>query len=86
MTTIKKERVKRAPEGETEADKFKRIAGYRLNNALTDIKLITNCFGPGYVYKQEQVDKIVALLQEGIDAVKESAASGGKDKANRIEL
>lgn len=60
-----------APKDETPAERFSRIATRRLRKVLDDMRLLTNCAGPGYEYTPEQVEKIntaiagrFAILQE----------------------
>jgi len=50
---------------ESKSDRFKRIAGLRVNNALKAVGLVGNLGGAQYEYTQGQVDKIcTALLDE----------------------
>ena len=52
---------------ETKHDKFKRLAGGRVNNALKNMRLIENLSNKSnYEYSQEDVLKIMKALKEGI--------------------
>ena len=57
--------------GESKADKFKRLANNRVNNALKVIKNIGQLSAPAYEYTPEQVEKIFGALQAALDDAKE---------------
>lgn len=56
---------RRAPEGETARDRFKRVAGNRLSNALDAIRLLGS-MGPSaeYEYGPEDVQAIVGAISK----------------------
>jgi len=54
---------------ESKEDKFRRLAGMRVNNALQKIRIIGNLAGPGYSYTPEQIEKIIAALNGAIAEV-----------------
>lgn len=59
-----------APPNETKAEKFKRIATYRLTQTRERIRLLGNCANQyNYEYSPEQVAKIVTILRKDIDAL-----------------
>ena len=57
---------------ESKHDRFKRLASKRVQNAVKKIELIGNLSSPGYEYSEEDVEKIIAMLQETLDQVKDS--------------
>ncbi len=73
------------PVGETNAERFKRIAPKRVANALKAIALIGNCSGAGYEYTEEQVEKVTEALWGEIDTMK-SKFSGKKKSTFDFEL
>ena len=83
---MSKTRNHNIPENESNADKFKRIAGYRLTNVLTDMRVLANTANPPYEYTEAQKDKIISILQAGLYEVKVAFENGGKAKGGRIEL
>jgi len=60
-----------ARQQETKEQKFHRLAERRVNNALTQIRLIGNLSSPQYVCSAEDVEKIVVALQAGIAEIEE---------------
>ncbi len=56
--------------GESKADKFKRLAQGRTNNALKQITGIGKLATSAYEYTPEQVDKIFGALQAALDEAK----------------
>ena len=56
---------------ESKEDKFRRLAGMRVNNALQKIRIIGNLAGPGYSYTPEQIEKIIVALNGAIAEVEE---------------
>jgi len=69
-------------EGESKADKFKRLASKRVVNAISKIELITNLAGSGYEYTPEQVEKILTALQGSVDKVKAAFSKQKIEKTN----
>ena len=59
-----------AIEGESKADKFRRIASHRTNNALKQITGIGKLSTSAYEYTPEQVEKIFGALQQALDDAK----------------
>ena len=57
----------RVIEGESKADKFKRLAAKRTNNALKQINNLGNLSTSAYEYTPEQVEKIFGALQGALD-------------------
>lgn len=56
--------------GESKADAFKRIAARRTNKALDALAVLENTFNKNnYEFTQEQADKIVAALNNGIEKI-----------------
>lgn len=72
-------RVSKVPADESKAAKFTRLAQQRVTKALKAIKQITNLSGAGYESTEEQREKIITVLTEGVSAVRDSFA--GKSKA-----
>ncbi len=56
-------------QSESKEDKFRRLAGMRVNNALQKIRLIGNLAGSGYSYTPEQIEKIIVALKGAIAEV-----------------
>lgn len=75
-------------------ERFKRVAGTRLNAAVKAIKSLTDCANKAsYSYNQEQLDKIVSNLETATASVKETltvnlnaTGTSGKAKGTVIEL
>lgn len=65
--TAKAPRKSKAPEGETKAQKFARLANARVSKALKTVSLIGNLSGSGYEYSDDQIAKINKALRETID-------------------
>ncbi len=60
-----------AADGETKADKFRRLASARTNNAIKQITGIGKLSTSAYEYTPEQVEKIFTALQDALDAAKQ---------------
>lgn len=59
-----------APDGETNAQRFKRLATKRLIKALDALDILSNCSAEGtYEYTPEQVDKLEKHLTEKVAEV-----------------
>lgn len=52
---------------ESKADKFKRLATGRVNNALAKIELIGNLTSTSYDFTFEQSEKILGSLKEAVE-------------------
>lgn len=76
------ENVGKNVQGESKADKFKRLASKRVVNAISKIELITNLAGSGYEYTPEQVEKILTALQGSVDKVKAAFSRQKIEKTN----
>jgi len=57
-------------ENESKADKFKRLASKRTNNAIKQIENIGKLSTSAYEYTPEQVEKIFDALQHTLDTAK----------------
>ncbi len=57
-------------EGESKADKFRRLASKRTNNVLKQISGIGKLSTSAYEYTPEQVDKIFSTLQDALDSAR----------------
>lgn len=67
---------KRAPEGETKADRFKRIGNIRIDNALDAIRLCGNLSSPdSYEYTPEQAAVVIGHLEKAVTDVKAAFAN-----------
>jgi len=64
-------RKSKPPENETKEQRFKRVVVPRVNKALKAIRLIGNCSGSGYAYREEDAVQIFNALA---DAVNEAQA------------
>lgn len=72
--------------GETNEQRFKRVASRRLNAALKQMRLLRNCSVHSYYeYTPEQVTTIVTALQQEVERVKDAFA-GVKDDEPEIKL
>ena len=60
---------KMSEHSESKEDKFRRLAGMRVNNALQKIRIIGNLAGSGYAYAPEQIEKIIVALNAAIAEV-----------------
>ena len=63
--------VKEKIENETKEDKFKRIATYRTNKILDDLRLLGNCSNVGsYYYTDTEVNKIFNAIETETKRIK----------------
>ena len=69
-----------AEQTETKNEKFKRLATKRVQNATSKVELIGNLASPSYEYSAEEVEKILAALQESVDKVKAAFSKQGPTK------
>ena len=72
-------------EVESKSDKFKRLATKRVANAIKKIELIGHLSASSYESTAEEVDKIIAALQQTVDGVKEKF-SKRKSQIPKFEL
>ena len=71
-------------ENELKADKFKRIATFRTNRVLNDLRLLGNCSNTSaYSYTEEDVKKIFSAIEGEVKQVK---LMFGRNKKKKIEL
>ena len=69
------------------ATKFIELANNRVNRALRDIKLVGNLANrQNYEFTDEQAKKIVKVLQQEVDALKQSFTSTGESGKNDFRL
>ena len=62
--------------GEDKADKFKRIASYRTQRMLTDLRLLGNCANRStYSYSETDVNKIFGAIEKELKRVRALFAS-----------
>lgn len=63
--------VKTRVEGETKEQRFKRIASYRTQGILQDLRILGNCSNTSvYDYKKSDVDKIFSTLDKELKRVR----------------
>jgi len=65
---------------ETKNEKFKRLATKRVQNAIAKVELVGNLASPSYEYSAEEVEKILAAMQETLDKVKAAFSKQGPTK------
>jgi hypothetical protein len=61
---------------ESKADRFKRLAEFRVNNAVAKIGLIGNLASTNYEFTAEQVEKILAMLKHSVEDVEKKFQKG----------
>ncbi len=61
---------------ESKADRFKRLAEPRVENAMHKIELIGNLSAGSYEYTAEQVEKILASLRHAVEEVEKKFQKG----------
>lgn len=77
----------KAPEGETKADKFKRLAVLRTNNALKAIALIRGLAAKGpYEYTEDQVTTIAKALEAEVVKTVGAFAPNAKEEQSGFTL
>jgi cytochrome c556 len=70
----------KATEGESKADRFRRIAGKRTAEALKAIEKVgATSRSTTYEYTDDQVDKIVTAMREQVDGVEKALKAHGGD-------
>lgn len=55
------------PENETKAEKFVRIATYRVNSVIDKLSILSNCAGESYDYTAEQIDSMFDAIRKAVD-------------------
>lgn len=73
-----------APENETGADRFKRLASSRTNNALRSINALGTLNGKGYESHPEQIALIETVLLAAIKAVIEKLCNKNEKKVKQV--
>lgn len=69
------------------AAKFIELANRRVNRAIKDIHLISNLSNrQNYEYTEEQARKIVKVLQQGVEELKQSFLSHDQDRQQTFKL
>ena len=69
------------PNNETKSEKFRRIATARTNGILDRLRVLGNCSNQiVYEYKDEEVEKIFATVDEQLRLVKAKFRIGNKHK------
>lgn len=54
---------------ETPAERFTRLANYRLRKTIERMRMLRNLAGPSYEYTQEQAEKMIAALRAEVDVL-----------------
>lgn len=67
---------------------FKKIGGRRAGNAIKAIRLLHNLKGPGYVYTEDQVNKLVGAIGSELTELRAVllASKSGPKEAITIDL
>ena len=61
----------RAPEGETRKERFRRVATYRTNRVLDDIRLLGNLSNRStYDYSEDEVNKIFFAIKKQLEGAR----------------
>jgi hypothetical protein len=69
---------------ETKAEKFKRLAKKRVENAGEALVTLAKCFEPaGYDYTEEQIDKIFGALKQQIATMETAARDSLKPASDK---
>ena len=71
---------------ESKEDKFRRLAGMRVNNALQKIRIIGNLASSGYSYTPEQIEKIIVALKGAIEEVEAKFQKKIEKDKDKFEL
>ena len=73
-------------EGESKADRFKRLATKRVARAVKCIDLIGNLSTSQYEYTPDQVEKIIHTMSDHLNAVRARFEKRGKKKEDTFSL
>lgn len=71
--------------GESKADKFRRLASKRTQNALKQISGVGKLSTSAYEYTPEQVEKIFGAIQSAVDSAK-AKFEKKKDETEKFSL
>lgn len=75
------------PEGETKADRFKRLATSRVKKVLTAMDILSNCSSrTTYEYTPEQVEKLFSYLDKGIEDLRLAFGTVKAKEKNSVTL
>jgi len=66
------------PKNESKRDRFKRVVTPRVNKALKMIGLVGNQAGTAYEYTSNDIEEIMSVLREKVDAVENQYMGKGK--------
>jgi hypothetical protein len=68
--------VKRVPtlveqpvDGETARDRFLRLAPKRVKQALSSLRVLSNCASAAYQYTPEEAEKIIGTIRARVDEI-----------------
>jgi hypothetical protein len=77
MATTKKRKAREStkPEGETQEQKFVRLANARVSAVIKRLRLVRNLAGPSYKFTEEQVEKISTVLNDELVATLKAFAA-----------
>ena len=79
---IKRPRSKQSiPEGETKADRFKRVVTPRIHKAIKAIDVIGYCSGSPYEFTPEQVVQITSALNGAVDQLADKFTAKSKPES-----
>ena len=71
---------------ESREEKFKRLAGKRVNVALDKIRIVGNLASPQYVFNPEQIERIITALQSAVADVEEKFQKPLQKNMKKFEL
>lgn len=77
----KSKRKPSAPENETKADKFRRLASKRVTKCLNALRQVGQLSGPGYESSPEQVEKIFTAIGNAANEAMQKFQNKGAAKA-----
>lgn len=80
MPSVATEQVSSETKTETRADKFKRLAEKRVNNALDKIRLVGNLASPQYESDAEAIEKIEQTLYNMVETTMAEFRKTAKNK------
>jgi hypothetical protein len=71
---------------ETKSERFERLAEYRVNKVLDQIRIIGNLAHPQYEFTPEQVEKIIVAIQAAIAEMEEKFQKPLDRKSKKFEF
>jgi len=78
--------MKKAPEGETKKERFKRLASLRTNEVLKRLKVLGNCANRHvYEYDAEDVNRVFNEIDRKLKEVK-AKFNSSKEKEKEFKL